>query len=222
MSSAGAPKPQLGPVSPPPPATGDTQRHKRHLRNYIIDRNLQLRYIAVVSVLSAVIVAALGYLVYDQSTSATKKIVRTLDGPGMEWLGDTSVIKAALKSADQNLLLVMATVGLGLVAVLTLYMVVMTHHVAGPLYKVLRYFDQIRDGKLPRVEELRRGDQLQDFFEKFKQMNEALRARVQDEVALIEAFLAACRTASVPRTGELGHHLEDLERLKRDKEASLG
>jgi hypothetical protein len=222
LSSAGVPR-KLEPVVPPAPYAGDTQRYKRHMRNYMLNKSLQLRYILVVSLLSTAIVGVLGYLVYEQSSFASRKIVETINGKDMSWLdaGMKAEIQQSLHSADQYLLLVMAAVGIGLIAVLSTYLVVMTHKVAGPLYKILRYLDQIRDGRLPQVVDLRKGDQLQDFFAKFKAMNDAARQRTKADMEQLAAFVAACNAAGVAPDSELGLRLNELKTLVSDKEASL-
>ena len=62
----------------------------------------------------------------------------------------------------------MALAAIGLVIGLSLYLVVMTHKVAGPLYKVALYFDKMADGRLGQVWPLRKGDMLVDFYESFR------------------------------------------------------
>src|SRR5207248_3251164 len=72
---------------------------------------------------------------------------------------------------------------------------IMTHKVAGPLFKVSSYFDQMAEGRIGAVSPLRRGDMLQDFFSDFKAMHESLRTRTQADVAAMERALAALRDA---------------------------
>jgi hypothetical protein len=71
----------------------------------------------------------------------------------------------------------------------------MTHKVAGPLFKVSTYFEQMAEGRLGVVTPLRRGDMLQDFFGEFKVMHESLRTRAQADVAVMEQALTALRDA---------------------------
>lgn len=197
-------------------------RYKRHIRNYLIDKRLQLRYVAVVAVISALLALGLGYLLNRQETYASETIIESMSGMD-DFLGPEvkSEIVASLRSQDQSQMAIMLVVGLGLLVVLSGYLVIMTHKVAGPLYKVSYYFDRMREGKLPRVTALRRGDQLRDFFQKFHDMDDALRRRAEAEIALYERFLAEVDKAGVPAAGELGHKLDELRALVRDKKASL-
>jgi len=210
------------PTPAPPAASAPPVRYKRALRNYLIDKSLQLRYVVSVTTLSAIITGVLGYFVWDQSTYASRKIIASLQAPDMDWL-DLELkadIVRTLNRSDNTLLYVMMAVGIGLCALLTLYLIVMTHRVAGPLYKVGMYFDRIREGENPKVYDLRAGDQLQDFFAKFKAMSDAMRARTQADIAAYDGFLGAC--ATLPASGELGHVLDELRALARERQASLG
>ncbi len=193
-------------------------KFKRHLRNYLLDKSLQLRYVLFVTVLSVLLTGFLGYFIYHQAHYATAKIVESMsDGdPALaQWVRDS------LHRDDQGFVFLMVGAGLGLIGVLSLYLIVMTHKVAGPLYKMGLYFDKIRDGHLPRIEDLRRGDQLRDVFSHFQEMVDAVRNRAQKEVVVYGEFLAACDSAGVPSAGELGHRLDELRALKKSRESAI-
>lgn len=218
MGSAGADRTVMTPEAPSDsPVQQAPVRHKRHLRNYLIDKKLQLRYVLFVTVLAAVVAGVLGYLLVKQETRASSMILEAVKDDADLYEG----LKQSLGDEDRNLGAAMAIVGIGLMAVLSLYLIIMTHKVAGPLYKVAAYFDRMRDGKLPQVHALRKGDQLQDFFEKFRAMDEALRERAKADIELLSRFLAECEKAGVPSSGEVGHRLDELRSLVKEKEASL-
>ncbi|HEX3763842.1 MAG TPA: hypothetical protein VHW23_34340 [Kofleriaceae bacterium] len=186
-------------MSDPTAATGlpspvPRSRHQRKLSNYLLDKNLQLRYILLVTLLSAAISGALGYMIYDQSRLASESIERDLQ---VLTVGDTSrqEFTSILAGKDQALIYEMVGLGLGLVVILSAYLVIMTHKVAGPLFKVSTYFEQMSEGRLGPVTPLRRGDMLQDFFGDFKSMHESLRGRAQADVAAMEHAVAALRDA---------------------------
>jgi len=188
-------------LSDPTAATGlpsPAPRPKRKLSNYMLDKNLQLRYVLLVSILSAVIAGALGYMIYDQRRTASESIERDLqaltqaDASHQEF---QEQVARGLESDDQMLVYKMVAVGFGLVVILSAYLVIMTHKVAGPLHKVSMYFEQMAEGRLGKVTPLRRGDMLQDFFGDFKEMHESLRVRSQIDLEAMERALAALRTA---------------------------
>jgi len=180
------------------PSPAHNARRKRKLSNYLLDKNLQLRYVLLVTILSAVISGALGYMIYDQRRLASESIERDLqaltqaDASRQEF---EQHVAGVLKSDDEALVYKMVAVGIGLVLILSAYLVIMTHKVAGPLFKVSTYFEQMAEGRLGVVTPLRRGDMLQDFFGEFKAMHESLRARAQADVAALEQALTALRDA---------------------------
>jgi hypothetical protein len=196
-------------------------KHRRHLRNYIVDSRLQLRYIGVVSLLSAAISTLLGWIIWSQRSQASRTIIRSLEA--VDWLGpeQKADIVQHLTGSDLTVLLRMGLVCGGLIVILSLCLVVMTHKVAGPLYVIGNYFDALAAGRLPLVHNLRRGDEFQSFHKKFKDMCNALRVRAEQDIEIAGAFLRACKAANVDESGAVGHGLEDLRRRVREKEASL-
>jgi methyl-accepting chemotaxis protein len=201
------------------PSSAPPVKHKRKLSNYMLDKNLQLRYVLLVSMLSALIAGALGYMIYDQRRTASESIERDLkvltqaDASHQEF---QEQVAHGLESDDQMLVFKMVAVGLGLVVILSAYLVIMTHKVAGPLFKVSMYFEQMATGRLGKVTPLRRGDMLQDFFGDFKEMHESLRARSVADVELMARALAALRAShnQADYRGEMRGKLDDtLEAL---------
>jgi methyl-accepting chemotaxis protein len=206
-------------LSDPTAATGlpspvPRSKHQRKLSNYLLDKNLQLRYILLVTLLSAAISGALGYMIYDQSRLASESIERDLQ---VLTVGDTSrqEFTSILAGKDQALIYEMFTLGLGLVVILSAYLVIMTHKVAGPLFKVSTYFEQMAEGRLGVVTPLRRGDMLQDFFGEFKAMHESLRVRAQADITAMEQAVTALRDArgavNAAGRGELDDALTALD-----------
>ena len=95
--------------------------------------------------------------------------------------------------------------------ILSGYLLIMTHKVAGPLYKVSMYFDRMADGRIGNVTALRRGDMLQDFFGNFREMHEAVRTRLQSDVITMESAAAALRT----KAGGAGGLTDALDTLDK-------
>jgi hypothetical protein len=213
-------------LSDPTAATGLSSpapraQHKRKLSNYMLDKNLQLRYVLFVTILSAVIAGALGYMIYDQRRTASESIERDLksltkaDASHQEF---QEQVASGLESDDQMLVYKMVAVGFGLVVILSAYLVIMTHKVAGPLFKVSMYFERMAEGRLGNVTPLRRGDMLQDFFGDFKAMHESVREHSTADVSVMERGLAALRGAHDPagNRGEARGKLDDaLDALER-------
>ena len=222
MSSA-APTPvkdvPSSPASGPPPGA---PRVHRHVRNYFLDAKLQLSYVLVVTVLSALIASGLGYLIWNQKNLASRTIIRSLNAPDASWIPEDTknFVISSLHHSDTAIILKMAFVALGLMAILSLFLVVLTHKVAGPLYKMGLYFDRLRAGDLSKIADLRKGDQFQSFFVKFKAMHEDLRARARAEANAYERFLTACAAAGTDAEASKG--LAALRDLRKKKEEALG
>lgn len=183
------------PLRTPPAAP--RSNHKRRLLNYLLDPKLQLRYVLVVTILSAAIAGTLGFMIYQQHRAASESIEED-----MKVLAQKSdehdfqeEIADNLEHADRQLVYKMGAMGLALVMILSMFLLVMTHKVAGPLYKVSLYFERMADGRLGVITPLRHGDMLQDFFAEFKAMHESLRARAAADADAMERAVAALRAS---------------------------
>jgi HAMP domain-containing protein len=77
-----------------------------------------------------------------------------------------------------NILLVLLTAVLIFQgAFLYFIMIRKTHRISGPIYVISNYIREIIEGRLPSMRPIRRGDELQDFYNLFTQMVESLRER---------------------------------------------
>jgi methyl-accepting chemotaxis protein len=186
---------KLGGDAPKRDQTGPV--YKRRLSNYLLDKKLQLRYILLVTILSSVISGALGFLIYQQSRVASMSVehdMSTLSEADARYDDLKQEVGSRLDSGDRALVYTMVGVGVGLVLILSAYLVIMTHKVAGPLYKVSMYFDRMARGRLGQVTALRQGDMLQDFFANFREMHDSVRTRLQTDVITMESATNALRT----------------------------
>lgn len=93
------------------------------------------------------------------------------------------------------------TMMVSLIAGLTLMVVLIgllgiyfTHKVVGPIYKMKMLLRQVAEGKLNFQSKLRKGDELQDFFEIFSGMVERLRERQAYEVRELDAAIEEARS----------------------------
>jgi hypothetical protein len=207
--------------------SGDTAKpktpYKRKLSNYLLNRGLQLRYILLVTILSGIISGSLGYLIYQQRHAASESIERDLaaltqDDASLK--GFQEQVAAGMAAEDRALVYKMVGVGVGLVVILSLYLLIMTHKVAGPLYKVSLYFDKMGEGRLGNVWGLRKGDMLQDFFGNFKEMHEAVRTRAQSDVITLESAAATLR-AKAAGNATLTAELDALDKHLAQRKKNL-
>ncbi len=179
----------------------------------------------VVALLSAAITSALGAMIWNQVANTASILQASASELGEEdagyWAAIQQEIEADQSRHKRDVALTMAAACIALVVVLSLFSVVMTHRVAGPLFKVSRYIEQLTHGQLGNVTNLRRGDLLVDFYGKFRDMNEALRARRRAEVELYRRVVQACDRAEVGRAGALGAAIDDLAALERRRRTAL-
>lgn len=194
------------------PASADARPFKRSVKNYLLDRELQLRYTLVMVAISGALTTGLGWMVYHFIREASEVVsLRALDPT------DTEAVHMQQQFAHNDRLLLAGLVGFGLLMCILLagYGIVLTHKVAGPLFKISTYMNRIRDGKLGRITPLRAGDQLTDFFDTFARMHESLSQRTREEIATLELAVTEVEQAGLREAAER------LRALKRQKEESI-
>ena len=103
--------------------------------------------------------------------------------------------KRNLERGRDRILWVLVGTGLLLVLGLAAYGIKMTHKVAGPLFKVSLYLKKMRDGRFDKVYNLRKGDQLMDFYEHFRHAHEGVVKMQQADIARVRAVIAAAEAA---------------------------
>lgn len=265
-----------------PAASG---RHNRSAKNYLIDRNFQLKYTAFLVGVSLALSVILGLVLWrtsseviEQSQSAVEQGRETVkqgqetidrgkqvlvqsrrvsqvvamniakeyrDDPELAKTFNESAAKdeAKLKeeqdrlehdaaflaaraadletqakkvAAQQQKLLLLIIAGLGLLVVFVgVAGIVFTHKVAGPIFKMKRLIRQIGEGKLVLREKLRKGDELQHFFEAFEIMVNDLRARQTAEISKVDKILERLVDAPVSQRGMREFDDDGVEMLKQ-------
>lgn len=213
-----------------PPGT----RHKRHLRNYLLDPSFQLKYANFVATIALVLSGALGTLLWRTSSEMLEQSQKAV-ALGKEVIdeslkvsevvrmnivkdpvySDNPVLKDAFeadaKAQDDKLrqtqtemrgkaewlerqserytIMLFAALGV-LVVALWFAGIVITHKVAGPVYKMKRQIRDLQKGNFKVPSPLRKGDELKSFFDAFNDMVESLRTRQRDEIQRIDDTLA--------------------------------
>jgi nitrogen fixation/metabolism regulation signal transduction histidine kinase len=119
----------------------------------------------------------------------------------------------ALLISRQKLVIWSLVGGLALmVALIGLLGIYFTHKVAGPIYKMKRLLKQVGQGNLRVESRLRKGDELQDFFDAFTQMVAGLRAMEKDQLDELDKALSALeRGAKDDASASLGRVREAMK-----------
>ena len=202
---------------------GTTRRkpYKRRLKNYLLDRNLQLRYIATITLVSALIAGVLGFMIWRQGSETSDNLVEMTESTfGEEGLIDDDVA-SELSDNDSKLVYQMVAFGIGLALILSFFLLIMAHKVAGPLYKLSHHFDDLARGKYREVRSLRRLDMLHGFHQKFEDTHAALREQLEADIGVMDRFIAAADTAGVERSGKVGDALSALEAHIEERDGAL-
>lgn len=190
------------------------KRQRRKIRNFLIDRKVQLRITLVMVILSSLLTAVLGFYWYSEIRKASAVIrinaISALGADAARQLG------AQLQADDHMRLLVLIGFALLLGVLIAAYGIVMTHRLAGPLYKINRHMLDVADGRLYKLWGLRKGDQLQEFFGTFERMHTALRTRVEEDMKLLNQLIAA-----IQRGGDLSDQVPKLRQALTAKGDSL-
>ena len=103
--------------------------------------------------------------------------------------------KTSLEHGRDRILWVLIATGLLLVLGLAAYGIKMTHKVAGPLFKVSLYLKKMRNGRFDKVYNLRKGDQLLDFYEHFRNAHAGIVKMQQADIERVQAVIAAAEAA---------------------------
>lgn len=124
---------------------------------------------------------------------------------------------ADLETGRLRILWVLVITGLALVLGLAIYGIKMTHRVAGPLFKVSLYLAKMKDGRYDKVWNLRKGDQLVEFYEHFKGAHAGVVALERSDIEQMTALIAAAKQAGAGET----EAVKELEALVARKEKAL-
>lgn len=191
-----------------------TGRQRRQLRNFLLDRKVQLRITVIMVLITAVLTAGLGYFWYAEMRKASD-VIRV---NAMATLGDAATKQLESELAGQDRLRLLLLVGFASLLALLIagYGIVMTHKLAGPLFKMTRHMSDIERNRIYQLWDLRKGDQLQDFFAAFKAMHGALRKRVEDDMLLLNQLVSA-----IERGDDLAKQLAPIKEALQQKGDSL-
>jgi hypothetical protein len=129
---------------------------------------------------------------------------------------------AAIYRGERQIMYVLVAVGLLLVVGLFGYGIKMTHKVAGPLHKVTLYFDKLSAGVYDEVYNLRKGDQLRDFYDHFKSAHGGLKQMQVEDIEVLRAVIERAEAEKLAeRSPEIAAALDDLRATLKRKEESL-
>lgn len=95
-----------------------------------------------------------------------------------------------LQTRQRSVLLTIFGSLTALVMALGIVGIIFTHRVAGPVFKMTRYLQRLRQGSLAEPAPLRRGDDLREFFDEFCAAIRTLRERQEADVRILDDVIA--------------------------------
>lgn len=193
--------------------------YRRSVRNYLLDSRFQLKYAGILVGVALIISAVTGAVLHsttravvaessalvDESrkvSEVSRMNIRDLASDSPELMAtfnreaDAHDRMIAAEQASllmrQGRMLASLVGGLALmVAFIGLLGIYFTHKVAGPIYKMKGLLKRVGEGSLRIDSRLRRGDELQDFFDTFIDMVSNLRQIEERQLGDVEMALAA-------------------------------
>jgi signal transduction histidine kinase len=174
-------------------------------RTYVIDRGFQLKYTVMLVVLGAGISSLFAAMIYLAHQDAVREL------PALPEVQDY------FSRADSTLVVRMVGLTVLTAAALGLLGVLVTHRVAGPIYVMSHYVSILAKGRFPLMRPLRKGDELREFFDRFRAAVELMRSREAEEATHLEKALAALEPLA--QTDEARRALGELKLIcerKRD------
>jgi nitrogen fixation/metabolism regulation signal transduction histidine kinase len=223
MTTSAGQAPQPPGQPPGPPNGGPRVKYKRSFRNYLIDSKFQLKYTSFILIAAITISAVLGVFLWRTSgevVAESQKVVEQSkkvsdvvkmsikddpiygDNPALaqeftkastEQDNKIQAQQDGLVRQQRNMLFTLVGALAVMVFVIGVLGIYFTHKVAGPIYKMKLLLNQVADGKLNVNAKLRKGDELQDFFDVFAGMVDNLKARKAAEVASLDGALVEAK-----------------------------
>lgn len=191
----------------PPQSLGRTSLPPIGRRTYVIDRGFQLKYIVVLAVVGAGVSALFGAMMYLAHVDAA----RALPIPPL--------LQGMWQRSEGTMIALTAGMTVLMAAALSLFGVLITHRVAGPVYVMSYYMSVLAKGRYPVMRPLRNTDELRTFFERFQEAVESMRQREVEEAETLEHALKAFTPLAAGT--EAAASLQSLQGLRdRKREAT--
>ncbi len=167
-------------------------RNRRSVKNYLINRRFQLRWISSILVLALLIFITLGAYIYLSGTNQTE-MAEQLSEECYAQLGyDAEALKAVInepnEAYDQTVVWALAIVGSAMVLMLAGLAIMQTHRVAGPIYALCRFMETVTKGNFRVPRALRKGDHFQEAGIALRDLVQSLREKEQAEIESLAAL----------------------------------
>jgi signal transduction histidine kinase len=158
----------------------DGRKHRR-LRNQLLNPRFQLKYTAMIVGIASTISMVLGWFLLSKlrENSRMLKLDAEFD----------DVLQAQLADYDAHIVWALIAAFVVFIVVLAVVSVVVTHHMAGPIFVVQRHIRAIGEGRLPRVRKLRKGDEFVELIDTLAEAIQSIAQRTRGEMEKMEKIV---------------------------------
>ncbi len=150
-------------------------------RTFVVDRPFQLKYTALLVLTGTLVSLLFGTMMYLVHQDAQQVLTSTAP--------TNAALRTTLEQSERTLLWLIAGATVLMGAALGLLGILITHRVAGPLYVMGLYMNQLTQGRYPSVRALRKNDELKAFFERFQKLLEQMRQREIEEAEKLDQVI---------------------------------
>jgi methyl-accepting chemotaxis protein len=134
-------------------------------RRYLVDRRFQVKYTLIIVALSSVIYLILGYHLYKGELARTE--ILNIQNRDLQML---------VASQDSSILYYLVGFFLLQAASLVILGILITHRIAGPVYRVQKYLEDVaQGGELKPLDKVRSRDEFHEFFDALSAVIERFR-----------------------------------------------
>ena len=123
---------------------------------------------------------------------------------------------ASLEQQQRTIMYTLIATLVSLVVFIGMAGIVVTHKIAGPIFKMKRQIRELGQGKLTMPGKLRKGDELVHFFDAFEETVKSLRERQGTEIKKVDKIIA-----DLEASGASASALASLKTLRSEMQAEL-
>ena len=164
-------------------------RNRRSIRNYLINRRFQLRWIGSILVLAMLIFITLGTYIYLSGTYQSEAAEQLRETCFAQLGYDSEELKSVIdipnQAHDQTVIWMLALSGAILVLMLAGLAIMQTHRVAGPIYALCQFMGNVTRGRFTVPRALRKGDHFQEAGHALRDLVQSLRDKEEAEIAAL-------------------------------------
>jgi len=183
------------------------ERWRRRPR--IIHPALQVKYGGMIAAFGMIIALTFCSLLWVQGHEMRRE--------AMDFCGSEAVAYFGKRVSSITAYALAATASIS--ALLTVFGLVATHRVAGPIFVMNRYLKYLGEGRIPVTRPLRKNDELRDFYANLMIVIEMLRRQANEEASELAA--AVDKLAPLATTSETQKALDALRRMRGQKERAV-